>query len=91
VSRRTVLWIVVGAVLFHAALFLVFGRMRALPKTKYIPPPNFDYREQVYENPRTGERTVFREIEVSTKLADPKKLPPRPDYGADQKPVNSEQ
>jgi hypothetical protein len=80
VSRRTIVWIVLGAVIFHLGLFLLLGRMRALPKTRQVPPPNFGYKEEVYDNPKTGERTIYREIRVSTKLADPKKLPPPPVY-----------
>ena len=77
-SRRTILWIVLAVVAVHLGLFYLFGKMRALPKVKHIPPPNFGYKEEVYENPKTGERTIYREIRVSTKLADPAKLPPPP-------------
>jgi hypothetical protein len=76
VSRRTILWIVASAIVLHLGLFLIFARMPALPKVKYIPPPNFGYKEETYDDPKTGERTIYREIRVSTKLADPEKLPP---------------
>lgn len=77
-SRRTILWIVLGAITLHLALFIWLAPVKPVPKTRYIPPPNFGYREAVFEDPRTGEKTTFREITVSTKLADPKKLPPPP-------------
>jgi hypothetical protein len=78
VSRRQVLYLVVAVVILHAGAFLLLGRMRALPKARVIPPPNFGYQEEVFEDTKTGERTIYREIRVSTKLADPKKLPPTP-------------
>ena len=55
----------------HVALFAIFGRMRALPKSHYIPPPNFGYAEETYKDVQTGEKLTYREIRVSTKLADP--------------------
>jgi len=79
VKRRTTLWIVFAVVLAHVAAFLVLGRMRALPKARFIPPPNFGYKEEVYEDPKTGDRTIYREFRVSTKLAEtpkPKTSPP---------------
>ena len=80
-STRVKFWIVSTVILIHAALFLTLGRARALPRAHRIPPratPNFAYDEDVVENPKTGERTVYREIRVSTKLADPATLPPPP-------------
>jgi hypothetical protein len=70
-----IVWIVAGVIVLHVAAFFVFGRMRALPKARYIPPPNFGYREEVYEDPKTGDRTIYREFRVSTKLAEPKGPP----------------
>jgi hypothetical protein len=70
------MWIVLGAIAFHLGLFIWLAPVHPVPKVKYVPPPNFGYKEIVYENPRNGEKTTYREITVSTKLADPKKLPP---------------
>lgn len=69
-KRRTILWIVFAVVIVHVAAFLVLGRMRALPKARFIPPPNFGYKEEVYEDPKSGDRTIYREFRVSTKLAE---------------------
>jgi hypothetical protein len=74
VSRRTIYLIVFAALLLHAALFYVFGGMRALPNTRYVPRPNFGYSEEVYKDAATGERITYREIRVSTKLADAETL-----------------
>lgn len=73
-KRRTVYTIILGVIVLHAGLFLLFGQMRALPKTRYVPPPNFGYKEERYENSKTGELTVYRQIRVTTKLADRDKL-----------------
>ena len=79
-KRRTVYTIILGVIVLHAGLFLLFGQMRALPKTRYVPKPNFGYKEEYHEDPKTGERTVYRQIRVSTKLTDRDKLKePEPD------------
>ena len=77
-DRRTTLWIVLAIVALHAGAFLVFGRMKALPDARYIPPPNFGYREETYQDARTGEKSVYREFRVSTKLAGPKSAVVKP-------------
>jgi hypothetical protein len=68
-SQRTLFWIAIIVLLVHVGLFSVVSRMRPLPKTRYIPPPNFGYKERVYIDPKTGEKEIHREIRVSTKLA----------------------
>ncbi len=68
-SRQTWITVVLGVLVFHAGLFLLFGQMRALPKMRHIPPPNFGYKERTYIDPQTGEKEIHREIRVSTKLA----------------------
>jgi hypothetical protein len=78
VSRRTLIAIVAAVIAVHVGLFLVVGRMRALPKEHYIPPPNFGYKAEIYENPKTGEKTIWREIRVSTRLTPRSSLPPIP-------------
>jgi len=74
VSRRTLFLIIGLAVAFHIGLFWYFGRMRALPKSRYVPPPNFGYAEETYKDATTGEKLTYREIRVSTKLVDPETL-----------------
>jgi len=62
--------IIVGVVLVvHAGIFFVITHVPALPKARYIPPPNFGVRTEIYEDAKTGERTIYREFRVSTKLA----------------------
>ena len=78
-KKRTIVYIVLGAIVLHLGLFLIFGQMRALPKTRYVPPPNFGYREEYYDDPKTGIRTTWREIRVSTKLSGAEKVEPPAD------------
>lgn len=70
-SRRTIAIIVVAAILFHAGLFFWMSRVQALPKAHKIPRPNFGSTEQTYQDAETGEKITYREIRVSTTLADP--------------------
>lgn len=66
---RTILWIILGAVALHLAGFMVFARMNPLPKVRFEPPPNFGVKEITWVNQETGEKSVERQIRVSTKLA----------------------
>ena len=70
-SKRTIAWIVLGVIAAHLAAFSVVSRMRARPSARYEPPPNFGYKTTTYIDPATGEKTIDREIRVSTKLAPP--------------------
>ena len=68
-SRRAIAWIVLGAVAVHLAVFSIVSGWRARPAAKYVAPPNFGYKTITYVDPATGEKTIEREIRVSTKLA----------------------
>ncbi|HEV7404695.1 MAG TPA: hypothetical protein VGO11_17270 [Chthoniobacteraceae bacterium] len=70
-SRRTIFYIIAAAILFHVGLFYLASHTRALPKVRQVPRPNFIGNEMVYEDSTTGEKIVYREYKVSTKLADP--------------------
>ena len=77
-SRRAIAWIVLGAVAVHLAVFSIVSGWRARPPAKYVPPPNFGYKTTTYIDPATGEKTIEREIRVSTKLAPPGTYEARP-------------
>ena len=68
-SRRAIAWIVLAVIAAHLAAFAVVSRMRTLPPAKYVAPPNFGYKTTTWIDPATGEKTVEREIRVTTKLA----------------------
>ena len=77
-SRRKIAWIILGVIALHIAAFSVVNRMRMLPKVRYVPPPNFGYKQTTYVDPATGEKTIEREIRVTTKLAPPGVYEARP-------------
>jgi hypothetical protein len=68
-SWRTIAWIVLGAVALHIVAFAILAHVRPLPNVRFVPPPNFGYKETTWIDPQTGEKTIEREIRVSTKLA----------------------
>ena len=70
-SKRAIAWVVLGAVAVHLAAFSIVSGWRARPAAKYVAPPNFGYKTTTYLDPATGEKTIEREIRVSTKLAPP--------------------
>jgi hypothetical protein len=70
-SRRTIFYIIAVAILLHVGLFFVASRTRALPKVRLVPRPNFTINEEVYRDTTSGEKVIYREFKVSTKLADP--------------------
>jgi hypothetical protein len=61
----------VCVIVAHVAAFLAVARINPLPKTHFIPPPNFGFKQTTYVDPASGERTIEREFRVSTKLAKP--------------------
>jgi hypothetical protein len=71
VSRRAIIYIVCGVVAFHVLVFFVLGLVNPMPKFKKIPrppKPNFKHYERVEVDATTGEKMIYRDIEVSTKL-----------------------
>ena len=84
-KKRTIAWIVAGAVAAHVAAFLVIGRMDFRPKVKLIEPANFGYKQTTYVDPATGEKTIEREIRVTTKLAPPGTYEARPKTEGERK------
>jgi hypothetical protein len=69
-SRRTIFYIIVAAVLLHVGLFY-FAAHTSVPKVRQVRRPNFTSNEEVYSDTTTGEKITYREYKVSTKLADP--------------------
>lgn len=81
---RLLLCIVMGVFVAHIGVFMLIAQLR--PKPKLVPPPkpNFTAKATVVVNAETGEKTVYREITVSTKFADVPNTP------APAKPVPAE-
>ena len=70
-NRRKLTWIVAGVILAHVVGFLAVARINPLPRTHFIPPPNFGFKQTTYVDPVSGERTIEQDFRVSTKLARP--------------------
>ncbi|HEX8311758.1 MAG TPA: hypothetical protein VF614_10595 [Chthoniobacteraceae bacterium] len=70
-SPKIVACIVMGVFTAHLGLFALLSHLR--PKPPKMPPPlerNFRSREATVEDPSSGEKTTYREITVSTRLAE---------------------
>ena len=63
--------IALAVVAVHLGLFWMISGKSALPNTPYIPPPNFVEKEAKFVDKQTGEKMVYKEYQVSTKLAYP--------------------
>lgn len=71
---RLVLCIAMGVFVVHLGVFMILTHLRAQPRAKR-PAQNFKVRSQLVIDRETGEKTVYREITVSTRLATPAPVP----------------
>ena len=65
-SRRALIYIVLGVIALHVAGFFVLRNVRPPPKYKAGPTPvkrNFKSYERVEVDAATGEKTIYRDIE----------------------------
>ncbi len=70
-TRRQWIWVVLGVVAAHLGLFWLVADTSALPKVTPIPRPTFVAKEAKWTDEVTGEKMVYREFSVSTRLAMP--------------------
>jgi hypothetical protein len=64
-----------GVFTTYLGIFMLVKQLRAEPRT--LPPkPNFTARSATVVDPATGEKTIYREITVSTKFAPGSVSPP---------------
>jgi len=70
-NRRQLFTVVLGVIVLHAALFWLIADTNPLPKVTPIPRPQFIAREASFVDEKTGEKMIYREFQVSTKLAFP--------------------
>jgi hypothetical protein len=75
---RILLCIVMGVFVVHIGVMMLIAQFRPKPRLAPRPTPNFVARSATVVDPATGEKTIYREITVSTKLA-PGAPPPPPD------------
>jgi hypothetical protein len=64
-----------GVFVAHIGIFMLISHLRA---PAYTPPPkpNFSSKSTTIVDPNTGEKTIYREITVSTKFAPAPSTPP---------------
>jgi len=72
---RLLLCIAMGVFVAHLGVFMLIEQFRQKP---YVPKPrpNFSAKASVVVNAETGEKTIYREITVSTKFAPAPATPP---------------
>jgi hypothetical protein len=68
VNLRLLLCIAMGVFVAHIGVFMLLTHLRPKPKSVLPLQPNFSARATVYVNAETGEKTIHREITVSTKF-----------------------
>ncbi|MEI9893899.1 MAG: hypothetical protein WDN28_08340 [Chthoniobacter sp.] len=73
---RLLLCIAMGVFVAHLGVFMLIEKIQEKP---YVPPPkpNFTSHSTVVVDPQTGEKTIYREITVSTRFA-PAPVTPAP-------------
>ena len=67
-KRPSVALIVFGVLAAHVVFFWLVADAKVLPQRPYFPPPNFGAREAHVVDMQTGEKLIYREFTVSTKL-----------------------
>ena len=73
---RLLLCIVMGVFAAHIGVFMLIMELRPKPKWTPPPKPNFSARALEVVDAKTGEKTIYREITVSTKFVPAPSTPP---------------
>lgn len=66
---RLIFCIAMGAFVAHLGVFMLIEQIHPKPPPPRPPKPNFSSQSATYVDPKTGEKTIYREITVSTKFA----------------------
>lgn len=72
-SKRQIALLVTIVALLHGGLLLYFAKGRALPFKQAVARPEFVAKEARWVDEQTGEKLVYREFQVSTRLSEPSK------------------
>jgi hypothetical protein len=75
---RLVLCIAMGVFVAHLGVFMIIEQLHPKPSPPPPPKPNFSAKATTYVDAKTGEKTIYREITVSTKFV-PTPAPPPPE------------
>jgi hypothetical protein len=73
-NLRLLFCIAMGVFTAHLGVIMLLAQFR--PKPPPPPKPNFTSKSTVFVDPKTGEKTIYREITVSTKFAPSTSTPP---------------
>jgi hypothetical protein len=76
VNFKLLLCIAMGVFVAHIGVLAIINQLRPKPRLAPPPKPNFSARATVVVDEKTGEKTVYREITVSTKFAPTPGTPP---------------
>ena len=68
-NARLLLCIGMGVFVAHLGVFMFLSHLR--PEPPQPPGPNFKVRSQLVVDRETGEKTIYREITVSTRIGTP--------------------
>jgi hypothetical protein len=76
VNFRLLLCLALGVFTTYLGIVMLVGTLRHRPPVTPPPKPNFSAKETTVVDAETGERTIYREITVTTKLAPGPATPP---------------
>jgi hypothetical protein len=92
VNLKLLLCIVMGVFVAHLGVLALINQLR--PKPRLVPPPkpNFSAKATVVVDEKSGEKTTYREITVSTKFAatPPPATPAPSETKSDDTPASQE-
>jgi hypothetical protein len=75
-NLRILFCIGMGVFVVHIGVFMLLSHFTAQPHYSLPPKPNFSATASVVVDPRTGEKTTYREITVSTRFVPRPSTPP---------------
>jgi len=73
---RLLFCIAMGVFVAHLGVVMIVEQLHPKPHIAPPPKPNFSARSTTVVDPKTGEKTIYREITVSTKFAPLAATPP---------------
>jgi hypothetical protein len=76
VNFRLLLCIAMGVFTTYLGVVMLIAALRRTPEPPPPPKPNFSAKAATVTDPETGEKTTYREINVTTKFAPSPATPP---------------
>jgi hypothetical protein len=80
--------IVLGVFTAHLGVLMLLSHLRPQPKRPPRPRENFSAKAATFTDSNTGEKMIYQEFTVSTRLATPESTPPpeKPQIGLPREP-----